>query len=132
MKKFIPYILILIALGIFAGYYMYNKPHAETQGAKADITINPADLLAAFELDETKANAMYLDKIIEVKGKVKSINEVEQGGSISLDTGNEISSVICEFEHAASIDGVKVGDEVIIKGFCSGKLMDVILVRCSL
>ena len=132
MKKFIPLIFILIAAVALLSYYMYNKPHAETLNAVADVVISPAELLASYDLDEKKADQMYLDKIIEIKGSIKTINSLPEGSSISLDTGNELASVICEFESPDAIKKVKVGDVVKIKGFCTGKLSDIILTRCSM
>lgn len=132
MKKFIPIILLLVIAGGALGYYMYNKPHAETKDAAADVTISPAELLAIYDQDEAKANEMYLDKIIEVEGTVKEVNLLESGGSITLDTGNDMSAIICEFESGDALGSVKAGDIVKVKGFCSGKLMDIVLVRCSM
>ncbi len=132
MKKFLPYILVVALGGGFIGYYMYNKPHNETKGATSDIIISPADLLKAYETDEAAADVAYLDKILEVEGIVKSINTLDQGSSLSLDAGSEMSAITCEFEAADALAAVKMGDKVKIKGFCTGKLMDIVLVRCSM
>lgn len=132
MKKYLPIIIALLAIGIYLAYNMYNKEHVETKNVTADVILTPSELLTAFDTDEEAANAKYLDKIIQVKGKVSSINEVETGGSISLDAGSAVAAIICEFESKDAVATVKIGDEVTVKGFCSGKLMDVVLVRCSL
>ena len=132
MKKYLLIIASLALIGGVVGYRMYNKPHVETSGSTADVVITPAELLAAYTSDEMKADSMYLDKILEVEGVIVSINEVENGGSISLDTGDAMSSIICEFENKADVANVKVGDNVKVKGFCTGKLMDIVLSRCSL
>ncbi len=132
MKKYIYVLLVLAMIGGLIGYKMFNKGHAETKNVTAEFVLSPSELLTAYESDEAAADAKYLDKIIEVKGKIKSINEVENGGSISLDTGNDMASVTCEFESKDAVNGIKIGDEVTVKGFCSGKLMDIVLVRCSL
>ncbi len=132
MKKYLLVIALLALLGGVIGYRMYNQPHVETAGTTADVVISPVDLLTAYQLDEGKANSMYLDKIIEVEGIVLSINKVTEGGSISLDTGDAMASIICEFENQVDIANVKVGDKVKVKGFCTGMLMDVVLSRCSL
>ncbi|MBK8518931.1 MAG: hypothetical protein IPL55_22395 [Saprospiraceae bacterium] len=132
MKKYIFYFLLLAIFGAGFGFYKYNQPHKETSGNKPDIIISPAELLKAYESDESAADKTYLDKIIETEGTVKAINEIEMGSSLTLDSGSELSSIICEFESKSAILEIKEGDRVKIKGFCSGKLMDVILVRCSL
>ena len=132
MKKLAPYIIILALAGIAIGYYMYNKPHNETKNTKSDVIISPVDLLKAYETDESAANVAYLDKILEVEGNVKSVNLLEKGISLSLDAGSEMSSIICEFESADALAGVKMGDKVKVKGFCTGYLTDIVLVRCSI
>lgn len=132
MRKLLPVIILVIIISTIVGYNMYNKSHVDTKDSKADVTISPSKLLSEFETDEAAANTKYLDQIIEVKGIVKLINQVETGGSLSLDSGNEMASIICEFESKESIAGVKVGDEVVVKGVCSGMLSDIVLVRCSL
>lgn len=85
MKKFLPYVLVLIVVSGAVGYFMYNKPHNETKGATSDVIISPADLLKAYETDEAAADLAYLDKILEVEGIVKSIHVLDQGSSLSLD-----------------------------------------------
>jgi hypothetical protein len=133
MKRKILY--ACFAIGLISGivvYKLWNKPHKETADAKADVSMSPSDLLAAYNADEAAANAKYLDKIIEVKGKIKSLNTADAGNSLSLDTGDDMAAIICEFESKEGVEHRKVGDEVTVKGFCTGKLMDVVLVRCSI
>jgi hypothetical protein len=132
MSKILPYVLVLAILGGGYGYLQYNKGHQETAGVNADITISPKDLLTAFETDENAANQKYLDKIIEVEGTVKAFNQNDSGSSLTLEAGSEISSIICEFEPTNAVIDLTVGQKVKVKGFCTGKLMDVVLVRCSM
>ncbi len=132
MKKVILFICILAVAAGFFGYFKYNQPHTETAGSVADFVISPSDLLQAYEADENAANKKYLDKIIQVEGVVKAYNFVDGGGSLSLETGSEMSAIICEFESKDNISKIKIGERVKIKGICTGKLMDIVLVRCSL
>ena len=132
MKKISAYILIIGLLGFFIGYKMYNKPHINVAEKSIDITITANILLADFSSDETKANAKYLDKIIAVKGRVTKVAFNGEKAAISLQTKDDFGSVVCylvkdEFKKSAEI---KEGQEVILKGICTGFLMDVILVKC--
>ena len=132
MKKISIYILIIGLLGIFIGYKMYNKPHINVAEKPVEITIIANTLLADFSSDETKANTKYLDKIIAVKGRVTTIEFNGEKAAISLQTKDDFGSVVCylakdEFKKSAEI---KEGQEVILKGICTGFLMDVILVKC--
>lgn len=133
MRKLLPVILLVAVISGVVGYRMYNKSHTETKDAKSDVVISPKALLEIYEMDETAADAKYLDKIIEVKGVVKEISAVATGGSLTLEGINELSSIICEFESQNAYANIKIGEEVTVKGFCTGYLMgNVVLSRCSL
>ena len=130
MRKFIPYLLGLLIVAGAAVYYLYNKPHKEASDIVADYTMAPADLMADYEKDESAADAAYLDKVIALEGVVVAVNELEQGASLSLETGSEFSTIMCEFESNEVLKGIQSGQKIKVKGFCTGKLMDVVLVRC--
>ena len=52
--------------------------------------------------------------------------------SITLESGSEMFGVICQLDnltkHART--NFKEGEEIKLKGICTGVLMDVVLVRC--
>lgn len=132
MKKITIYILIIGLLSIFIGYTMYHKSHINVAEKPVDIAITANILFADFSSDETKANTKYLNKIIAVKGKVANVEFNGEKAAISLQTEDDFGSVVCylvqdEFKKSAEI---KEGQEVILKGICTGFLMDVILVKC--
>ena len=132
MKKITIYILIIGLFSIFIAYTMYHKPHITVAKKPVDIAITANILFADFSSDETKANTKYLNKIIAVKGKVANVEFNGEKAAISLQTEDDFGSVVCylvqdEFKKSAEI---KEGQEVILKGICTGFLMDVILVKC--
>jgi hypothetical protein len=132
MKKIGIDILLICLIGAFIAREMYNKPHIDVAENPADISVTANILLADFSLDETKANSKYLDKIIAVKGTITNIEFNAEKATISLQTEDDFGSVVCylvkdEFKKSAEI---KEGQEVEIKGICTGFLMDVILVKC--
>ena len=133
MKKILLLAAVLVLAGAAVGFYMYNKPHQDMERAEADMAIQASELYDAFEQDENAANERYLDKVVQVKGKVKSVSKADDGSvSLTLESGSDMFGVICEFdkltEHAETT--FETGQEVTLKGICTGKLMDVVLVRC--
>lgn len=135
MKKFIilSTVLIWVALGLFGWYYI-NKPTANLSTATPDYSLTSPVFYAQFNEDEQAANQQYLGKVIEVSGTVQDIT-VEENGDLNITlTGDEMFGVSCKM----SGDGDKLahkinkGDGITVKGRCSGKLMDVVLVNCSL
>lgn len=129
---------IFIALGIAAfvglgvGLYMYNKPLESMSGQKAEISISAADLYQAFDTDEQAANTAYLGKVIEVSGTVASISTGDdESTNILLNAGDVMGGVVCRMD-ATSTDVFQEGQQVTLRGECTGKLLDVELARCVL
>ena len=133
MKKLIGIGLLLALLGVGVGYFMYNKPHQNMEKAEADMTLESTALFSAFEANEAEANEKYLDKIIKISGTVKEVNTDEEGNiSLTLESGNELFGVICQMDNLTKQEKTdfKIGEQVTLKGICTGMLMDVVLVRC--
>jgi hypothetical protein len=131
IKKIIIGILVLGIIGVFIAYKMYNKPHVNVEETSADISITADKILNDFSSDENLANLKYLDKIIEVKGVVSEIN-IEKG-IITIETNDDFGSVLCHLSEEASrkVSGLQEGQIIVVKGICTGFLMDVILVKCE-
>lgn len=136
MKKYIKYVAAaMIAAGAFGyfGYYYVNKPKESISHKEPDVIISPQKLLEEFTTDEQAANAKYLDKIIEVSGKVASKN-INEGNKITilLDTGDPMSSVACELnpKEASKSSAIDEGSIIEVKGICTGILTDIVLVDC--
>ena len=132
MKKLFVFLLLAGLVGGGIAYYLYNKPHEDISTSTPDFVLFPSTLANAFDENEEEANTLYLDKIIELKGKVREIAEDGSVKSLILETGNPITGVLCEFQDQEMIANIKAGDAVSVRGICSGKLTDVVLVRCIL
>ena len=128
-KKKILLIVCAIAICIIGyGWYMYNKPVASIEHKSSDFTLTASQIIQEYEKDEAVANTKFLDKIIEVEGTVGKI----QNNNIYLITDNPLSSIICEMSEEQLLSGIKEGDNIHLKGVCTGYLLDVVLVRCTL
>ena len=127
------FVVIFIALSaILAALYLFNLKHKDLAKAKPDFVISATLLQKAFEDNEKTASGKYINKIIEVSGKIASIKAVENNiVNISLVTGSDLSSVICTFPSITDLSKFKDGDEIILRGECSGYLMDVLLNNCA-
>ena len=120
-------LLLMGIIGGSIGFYMFNKPLESIASMKSDYQMEASVLLAAFENDENIANGKYLDKVIEVKGQVEKVEEKDGNVTIYLDANNPLSNVIFQLEKSNST--MNKGDQVTLKGICTGYLMDVVMVR---
>lgn len=128
------FVVFFVALGgILIALYMYNMQHKDLQKIKPDFVITAADLQKAFEDNDTLATSKYVNKIMEITGIIESVNIGKDNIlSVIIKTGSDFSSVICTFPLTADTTKFIVGDQVTIKGECSGFLMDVLLNNCVL
>jgi hypothetical protein len=132
IKKILFTIIVLALLGGAYAYYQYNKPVASIENKKPDMALSANDLVAAYEEDENAANEKYTEKIIQVKGIISQIVKEGSVNKIFIQTDNPLSGVICEMEDVQDVASLKPGDEVMVKGRCTGFLSDVVLVQSSL
>ena len=139
MKKSVKIILIIVLVGILGvgGYilYVFTKAPAEASNLKPDIIIDATKFFSTYEEDEEAANKVYLDKLIQVEGKVAEIFANNAGElNIILKEEGGFAGVSCSFipKEQEKLAKLIAGDHVKIKGFCTGMLMDVVLNRCVL
>lgn len=136
MKTFIKValfaIVFLIIAGADAAIYMFNKQHKDLQKTRPDFIMTASNLQKAFENDEAAATSKFVKKIIEVSGIIESVNPDEDKTlSVTLKTESDLSSVICTFQSVADLFELKVGNNIVLRGECSGYLTDVLLNNCS-
>ena len=134
IKKIIIGILILGILGAYVAFKIYNKPHVNVVKTSADIIISANKIIEDFSTDETSANTIYLDKIIEVKGVISEVKIEKEKGIITLKTNDDFGSVLCYLseESTREIRTLNEGETITVKGICTGYLMDVILVKAEI
>ncbi len=130
MKKFILPVLLAVLLISMYAYWQYNRTTESVENQSVDVSITALDLLKAYQTDETAANVKYLDKVIVVSGKVGVITTANKITSVSFDSGDPMSSIICELDPNAKASGVRMGADITIKGKCTGFLSDVVLTDC--
>lgn len=123
-------LLVLTLTGVF-GYYLYNKPMDSLEYVKPVASLSADSIFQMYERDEIGTNKLYLNKVIAVTGKIQSVLSDTSGVSINLQTTSGMFGVICKMETAtANVSHFSEGQEVQVKGLCSGYLMDVVLVQC--
>jgi hypothetical protein len=122
--------ILLICLAGWGIYKVY-KPHGNVGSDEAVISIHAATLYNEFQTKEAQANKKWLGKVIEVTGTITSINESGNYVSVNLGGGPEggVDCSVLKKDLQPALNLAK-GDTVIVKGKCTGFLMDVNLVDC--
>jgi hypothetical protein len=129
--------LIVLALGAFSVWkFVWNKDHRTAEDEKPVAVVTASALLNEYETDEAASNAKYLNKTVQVGGSVSSVTKDESGTVVVLlATESMMGTVSCTF---SALDGkpvsvdVKEGDQINVKGICSGYTIDVVLEQCAI
>lgn len=122
--------LVIVCLAF--AWYWYNKPREGIAGKHTQLSVSAALLYEGFHADEAAANERFLNKVIEVKGKVGDIILNGNDAVVMLDIQPEGSGISCFFSPASALTDshIKKGMEVVVKGKCTGFNMDVNLTDC--
>ncbi|WNM18816.1 OB-fold protein [Flavobacterium capsici] len=108
MKKKIYFLIILLLIIGFFVYKFIYKEHRDISTENASIVETTSQIYSAFSSNESEANSKYLDKTIEVKGLVTSVDKSTK--SVVID-----SKLNAIFQNELSED-IIVNDSIIVKG----------------
>ena len=92
MTKLI-YVIAVVALTALGGYYyvfVYSKTHHRNVQSEKSLVIQADSLSAQFQANEKNANALYLNKAVEISGTIVNIDK-NQEGKITLIIGRSDS-----------------------------------------
>jgi hypothetical protein len=123
----------IVVAGLIAclALYFYQKPSEKVISEQAEFNVKAVDIFNEFDKNEAVANKKYLNKVVSVDGKIADISAVDSLGiNIILRADNPLFGVSCQVPSGSRDARLKVGDQVQITGLCTGKLMDVVLVKC--
>lgn len=73
-KKIIIVVVFIFLIVAFAGYKFLYKEHRDIASEDVTYTETVIQVFEAFQKDAQKANAKYLDKTIEISGKITNID----------------------------------------------------------
>lgn len=118
IKKIILALLALGLIGAGVGTYMWFKPHQKVEDAKS-IVVTAVAITKEYAANEKNADSLYLNKAIEVTGTVAELEKNQDGGMmLILGTDDPMMGVQCTMREKNTT--ASKGQQVTIKGFCSG------------
>lgn len=126
--------LILIIISLYFIINLYNKPFIDIEKSNPKIEITALEILNDYQADERLANEKYVDNLIQIKGEVADIKYENGTSVITLKGENDFSNIICRMLPEANLEVLKLkkGAQIMVKGVCTGYLLDVVMVRCVL
>ena len=122
LKKVIVFFLIVIALGMAIGLYLYNKPHETAADVEVFEDLSAQDLYAKFKTDQKSALTTYLNKNLLITGNLESFVQDSAGTKWTLSTQSEDLGVITVTFSEPLPQNPVVNQMVKVQGLCAGYL----------
>ena len=117
--------VVVVAVGICYAYYIWNKP-ARDVSKEEGIRITAIAIFDSFTQNEQAANASFLNKAIEVTGKVADVKKNQAGETVVyLQSSDPMFGVNCTFKEDPGL--IAKGSTITFKGICTGYLSDVVI-----
>jgi hypothetical protein len=105
---------------------MFNKPHRDVENEQG-IQVSATRIFADYQKNEQAANKIYLDKAIEVQGEISEVKRTRRQTRCGLKSSDPFFG---GYARSRRIRPAKLGEQVVVKGFCSGFSSDVVLRDC--
>ena len=121
-KKILLGLFIVLLAGAGVVWYIFTEKFTDTANRKSDFTVNAMDFIKEFRQNASMANRKYTEKIVVVNGIVSSIEAADTTANIKFTNASTGDYIIFAFQqqHLADAKKLKEGQQVSIKGSCSG------------
>lgn len=122
-------LVIMLVACIGYGYYQYEKPRTTAADSRTSHRTDAVSLYYEFMEHETSAMATYGNTIIEVSGVVSAIDSSSGNLALMLAAGQSgyINCSMMKLDRPVHKD-----EAVVVKGKCTGFMVDVLLVDCTI
>ncbi len=121
--------MVLLLTGAAIIWYMFTLKFEDTTITKADFSVQAVDFIKEFEQNDSLANLKYIEKIITVTGTVTEIEGADSSKTIRMTDTVSGNYVIFAFQPEVNTQLLKVkeGEQLSVKGSCSGSVFSKIL-----
>jgi len=121
-KKILLGLFIVLLAGAGVVWYIFTEKFTDTANRKSDFTVNAMDFIKEFRQNASMANRKYTEKIVVVNGIVSTIEAAHTTANIKFADTSTGDYIIFAFQeqHLADAKKLKEGQQVSIKGSCSG------------
>ncbi len=124
-KLILGVVVVIIISGFGYAYYIWNKPARDVSNEKG-IKLTAVAIFDSFENNEQAANVSFLNKAVEVTGKVTNVKTNQAGNTVVyLQSHDPVFGINCTFKQDPG--KIEKGETITFKGVCTGYLSDVIL-----
>lgn len=121
-KIIIGALIVVIAAAAIYSYREFYRSNKDLREVEAQVQIDAATLISEFSANEKEADKKYRNKIIAVRGMVKSIDSVDHQYTIAMGDTNQLSAIRFSMDSSFVPQAVLVqrGRMLTVKGAITG------------
>lgn len=105
MRKYL-YVIIVVLVVVILGYNYVYQDHRDISSESSEFVLTASEISLEFSNTPSKAEVKYLNKTIEISGRVSEVNE----NSLTVN-----DQVFCQFSDKIN-SKIKIDSEIKIKG----------------
>ena len=125
MNKKLVISFIVFAAILLGSYYMYKivtKQNGSLTSVKADFSVSANQMIIDFTADEKTASVKYFNKIIEVKGVLKQVENDRTPATFVLSDGSSTTNLRFTLDSSikVNIPILQIGSDITMKCICTG------------
>ncbi|MFK7926090.1 MAG: hypothetical protein AB8H47_29350 [Bacteroidia bacterium] len=125
----VPFLIIaLIAMGTVN--LMFLKTTPDMRSMIPELRVNASNIYRSFCEDEGQARQLYVDKIMEVSGLLRSVEKTPEGNySLTMDFEGSMGYLRCDLseEEYPDLARLRIGEVITVKGFFREYLFEVMM-----
>jgi hypothetical protein len=126
LLSFLLFVLIT-ATGTWYYIFVYSANHHRSVADEKTIDITASQLVTEYQINEAASNAKYLNKALKIVGEVSEVKKDQEGKTtVTIKSNDAFANVFCTLQSSASSQP-SIGSKIMLKGFCSGFLSDVVI-----
>ena len=130
MKKIMWIVLLVAVIAVVFGAKEYFRGHENLANSKPDVTVNSDKLVSDFDKNEETANLKYVNKIVQISGKIVENMLNDSDRTIILEGDGMLTNIACQMIDQNVGSGLKSDEKVTLRCKCNGKLMDINMNMC--
>ena len=117
---------VIVLAAMTGGFFIckqFNRRNPDLSNLKPAYVVQANELIKEFSNNDSSANLKYLGKIVSVEGRIKKIDQDQDGYyTVVLGDSTELSSVRCALDSTHMKDAAKLQpiSSVRVKGYFTG------------
>lgn len=115
--KILAILLVVLGIGAFATWKYVNKGREDISDQKPSISYSVNELISKCDAD-TNSLVPYKNKVVAVKGNVKSVSKQMEDITLELGDSTNLTSIVCQIDdrYIKDFGHVAINQEVSLKG----------------